>query len=205
MKRLITFLCVTILVGNPVDVKADQFGEGYDAYGLGNYQKALEILKPLAEKGDTRAQHTLGNMYFYGKGVSRDGKEAIKWFRKTADQGNADVQIFLGMRYYLGEGIPQDYIEAAKWFRIAAEQGFATAQFHLGLMYTNGQGVLQDNVQAHKWFNLSASLYHGEARKDAVKNRDIIEKKMKPDQVLKAQKLAREWKPKTWKELSQQK
>ncbi len=204
MKRLITFLCVTILVGNPVDVKADQFDEGHDAYSLGNYQKALEILKPLAEKGDTRAQYTLGNMYFYGKGVSRDGKEAIKWFRKTADQGNADVQIFLGFKYYRGEGIPQDYIEAAKWFRIAAEQGFATAQFHLGLMYTNGQGVLQDNVQAHKWFNLSASLYHGEARKDAVQNRDIIEKKMTPDQVLKAQKLAREWKPKTWKELSQQ-
>jgi len=65
------------------------------------------------------------------------------------------------------------------------------------------RGVLQDYVQAHKWFNLSASRSQGKVHEKAVGNRDIVEKRMTPAQVAEAQKLAREWKPKTWKELSQ--
>ncbi len=36
----------------------------------------------------------------------------------------------------------------------------------------------------------------GEKRDAAVKNRDIVAKKMTPAQIAEAQKLAREWKPK---------
>ncbi len=63
----------------------------------------------------------------------------------------------------------------------------------------------QDYVQAHKWFNLSASRSQGDLREYSVKNRDASEEIMTPAQVVEAQKLAREWKPKTWEELSQQK
>ena len=42
------------------------------------------------------------------------------------------------------------------------------------------------------WFNLVAAK--GDAA--AVKNRDLIAKKMTPAQIAEAQKLAREWKPK---------
>jgi uncharacterized protein len=51
------------------------------------------------------------------------------------------------------------------------------------VMYDNGQGVLQDYALAHMWFNLSGS--NGD--KIAVKNRDIIEKKMSKQQIEKAQ------------------
>ena len=43
------------------------------------------------------------------------------------------------------------------------------------------------------WFNLSGSQGH----KNAVKNRNIVEKKMTPQQIEKAQEMARNWKPKT--------
>ena len=85
----------------------------------------------------------------------------------------------------------KDYKGAVKFFSLFAEQGYAKAQSNLGVMYVNGTGVLQDYALAHMWFNLSGS--NGD--KIAVKNRDIIEKKMSPSQIEKAQDMARNWKP----------
>jgi TPR repeat protein len=58
-------------------------------------------------------------------------------------------------------------------------------------MYQTGKGVLQDYVQAHKWFNLAAAN-HEKYRAD----RDRLAKLMTTAQIAKAQRLAREWKPK---------
>ena len=85
----------------------------------------------------------------------------------------------------------KDYETAYKLVLPLAEQGHAKAQYNLGLMYVNGQGVPQDYVSAHMWWNLSGSNGH----KDAVKERNIVEKKMSPSQIEKAQELARNWKP----------
>ena len=122
----------------------------------------------------------------------KDYKEALRWYRLSAEQGDALAQYNLGNMYREGQGVPQDYKEAVKWYRLSAEQGFASAQYNLGVMYEIGQGVLQDYALAHMWFNLSGS--NGD--KHAVHNRDIIEKRMSPTQIEKAQEMARNWKPK---------
>ena len=80
---------------------------------------------------------------------------------------------------------------ASKWYRLSAEQGIAIAQYNLGVMYGKGRGVPQDYVSAHMWFNLSGS----NGNKDAVINRNIIDKRMSKQQIEKAQELARNWKP----------
>jgi TPR repeat protein len=101
--------------------------------------------------------------------------------------------------YHNSKGVPQDYAQAVTWFRKAADQGDADAQFFLGLMYAKSEGVPQDYVLAHMWLNLASSRYsesEKERREKAEKNRDIAATKMTPAQVAKAQKLAREWKPK---------
>jgi uncharacterized protein len=88
---------------------------------------------------------------------------------------------------------------AVTWYRKAADQGNPVAQLFLGLMYYNGQGVPQDYVQAHKWYNLAGARIPAsdtQNHKMAVKNRDIVAKKMTPAQIAEAQRLAREWKPK---------
>ena len=96
--------------------------------------------------------------------------------------------------YDNGEGVPQDYKEAVKWYRLSAEQGDASAQYNLGLMYSNGQGVPQDYVSAHMWFNLCGSSEL--IRPGCVNKRNIVEKKMTPQQIEKAQEMAINWKPK---------
>jgi len=169
-----------------------------------DYTEAVKWYRKAAEQGSAKAQNNLGVMYDDGQGVPQDYTEAVKWYRKAAEQGYAKAQNNLARMYYEGKGVTQDYTKAVKWLRKAAEQGNANAQYNLGLMYGKGKGVPQDYVQAHKWSNLSASRTQGKDHENSVKNRDISEKRMTPAQVAEAQKLAREWKPKTWKELSQQ-
>jgi TPR repeat protein len=59
-------------------------------------------------------------------------------------------------------------------------------------MYAIGQGVPQDYVLAHMWWNIAGS----KGSKDATKNRNIVKNKMTPQQIEKAQEMARNWKAK---------
>ena len=127
-------------------------------------------------------------MFVTGDGVQKDSTEAVKWFRKSAEQGNAGAQFKVGWSYFEGIGVQKDSAEAAKWFRKSAEQGNAIPQFFIGAMYANGDGVLKDIVQAHAWMNNASA----NGNRDAKKNLGILEKKMTPEQIAEATKLARE-------------
>jgi uncharacterized protein len=101
------------------------------------------------------------------------------------------------LTYFEGEGVPQDYTGAVCWFRKAAEQGVAQAQLLLGSSYCSGKGVPQDYVEAHMWLNLAASHASGDLQRFSTEARDSVARKMTAQQISDAQRLAREWKPKT--------
>ena len=185
-----------------------------------DYTEALRWYRKAADQGQANAQFRLGGMYYEGRGVLQDYTEAARWLRKAADQGQANAQFQLGLMYRHGRGLKQDYTEATRWYRKAADQGQADAQFILGLMYRHGRGVTQDYILAHKWFNLAASRATGEENETwltrvfsgwfwqsgwlsgvsqarAERARDEVAAKMTADQIAEAQRLAREWKPKT--------
>jgi len=168
------------------------YKEGVEAYMRGDYNTAFRELKASAEKGDAGAQNALGGMYTKGNGVTKNSKEAVKWYRKAAEQGYALAQYNLGFMYRTGQGVTRDYKEAVKWYKKAAEQGIAFAQFSLGTMYHNGKGVTRDYVLSYKWFNRSASGGDETARKAL----DSLEKVMTPEQIAEAQKISREFKKK---------
>ena len=120
--------------------------------------------------------------------MGKDLKEAAKWYRKAAEQGHAIAQLKLGVMRLIGQGVPKDDKEAAKLIRKAAEQGEAMAQYTLGVLYAKGLGVPEDNVTAYAWVNIAAA--NGDAK--AKKNRGSIAKEMTPDQIAKAEALAKE-------------
>ena len=193
MKTKLTFLlALTFLFLFSGSVFGDDLQDGLDAANKRDFKKAYKLLLPLAKHGDAKAQLNLGMLYVKGLGVPQDYKEAVKWIRLSAEQGYAKAQHNLGFMYVTGKGVPQDYKEAVKWFRLSAEQGNAESQTNLGVMYDDGTGVPQDYKEAHMWFNLSGS----NGRKVAIKYRNKIEKKMTPQQIEKAQEMARNWKPK---------
>ena len=151
---------------------------------------ALSLSLPLvaAEKGDAQAQFNLGVMYYQGKGVKQNFKEALKWFQKAAEQGLAEAQSNLGVMYAKGQGMARDYKEAVKWYRKAADQGLAAAQASLGMMYFQGRGVLEDFVQAYAWLNIAGA----NGLEIVEKGKTLLAKKMTPDQIAESQKLSSE-------------
>ena len=125
--------------------------------------------------------------------------------RRAAEEGNPEAQFSLGELYEEGQLISEDFAQTVEslleWYGRAAEQGHVDAQFNLGRMYADGEGVAQDYVLAHMWLNLSTSRTSGDEHKDEAEMRDAIAAEMTREQVAEAQRLAREWKPKTWEEL----
>ncbi len=162
---------------------------------FGNTAESIQWYRMAADEGSAEGQFKLGDIYYNGKGVPKDHTEAMKWFRKAADAGNVRAQITLGFMYHEGREMPRDYVEAARWFRKAADAGDAHAQINMGLIYSSGQGVPQDYVFAHMWYNLAGSKATGDEQKKNAEARDSIARKMTPQQIREAQRLAREWKP----------
>ena len=56
------------------------------AYNKGDYQTTKTIFEDLASKGDATAQHNLGVMYDFGKGVKQDYFKAKEWYVHTPEQ-----------------------------------------------------------------------------------------------------------------------
>lgn len=85
------------------------------------FDQYSEKLVEKAQRGDAEAQYSLGNCYFYGFGVAKDQREAVKWLRKAAEQGHASAQNDLGHCYYSGAGVERNQAEAEKWWKKASE------------------------------------------------------------------------------------
>lgn len=98
----------------------------------------------------------------------------------------------LGLMYRDGEGVPKDSAQAVRWFREAADYS-VDARLHLGEEYIRGLGVPMDLVQGYMWLNLAAA----DGNEEAMRARDALEKEMTAAQVFEAQKLSREWRPKS--------
>jgi len=128
-----------------------------------------------------------------GQAIKAEAEAQEAALRSEAEQGDATAQLRLGMMYYIGNVIPQNYDEAAKWFRMAAEQANPEAMFRYGCMLYYGRGVERELVSAHMWFNLAAAAEF----KAADDYREMVAEKMTPQEISEAQKLARNWKPKT--------
>jgi hypothetical protein len=56
----------------------------------------------------------------------------------------------------------------------------------LGAIHLTGQGVKQDDIRAHMWWSIAAL----QGNKKAQYNRDVLENKMTPTDVAKAQQFA---------------
>ena len=182
-------LSIVCLAAPPAraDIKA-----GENAYHRGDYATALREWQPLAKQGDAVAQYHLGLLYANGQGIPKDDAQARQWYEKAAVQDHVEAQVNLGMLFDYGRGGPQDFKMAVRWYLRSANQGNELAQRKLGLLYERGDGVQQDFVQAYMWYKLGAAS----GVKAGIVLRDALAIRMTSDQLLEAQKLAREWRPK---------
>ena len=136
---------------------------GLAAAQAGEWQKAWDIWKPLADAGDARAQSNIGVMYDNGEVVDEDDAEAVRWFTLSAEAGFAPGQANLAKMYFKGDGVEQNYTIAHRWYQAAARQGLAQAQMALVQALYFGNGVTTDYAKAYMWLVIAAGAGHTEA------------------------------------------
>jgi uncharacterized protein len=183
-----TLALMILLLSLTDSTRAAQLDDAVAAAHRGEYAVAIQLISPLAEKGDARAQFNIGYMYANGWGVQRDLASAVKWYRKAAEQGLEIAQHNLGIAYINGDGIEHDDGEAARWFKRAAEQGFFRSQLMLGRMYLDGRGVPKDLVQGYAWVVL--------AGRRGAPTRISESLTLTPQQLVQAAEIIGHWKPK---------
>jgi uncharacterized protein len=128
-----------------------------------------------------------------------DMAAAVKTFQALAAQGNPEGQNNLAELYAKGKGVPRDYTKAREWYEKAAAQGHVLAQNNLAELYFAGLGGPQDYVRAHMWVSLAASQMKGQEQKQAIENREDVEKRMTPAQVAEAKRLSEQCQVKQFK------
>jgi uncharacterized protein len=112
-------LCAWCLV--PTDrAAADPLARANAAYAHGDYVRVVNLLTPLAFRGDARAQALLGFMFENGYGAPQVYVTASDLYLQAATRGNPFGQAMLGLMYDKGHGVPQDFILAYKWLNLAA-------------------------------------------------------------------------------------
>lgn len=132
-----------------------------DINGIGRAGVVLfipnELYRRPAEKGNAVAQYELGNMYYYGFGVTKDYKKSFNWYKRSAEKGHPEGQYNLGLAYLFGSGVATDKQKAYNWLLKADKQGHKSAPWVLGEMYgSNEYGFSLDYNKAFYWFKKGA-------------------------------------------------
>ena len=106
MKKLLLGVCLLLSATLALAQMPEKtWQEALLAIQQGNYEQAVRLLRPWAERGDAWAQYSLGVMYYRGRGVAQDDAQAREWLEKAAAQGNANAQFSLGLMFKNGRGI----------------------------------------------------------------------------------------------------
>lgn len=119
-----------------------KYEEGGKAFDSENYEKAMEIMLPLAQAGDVEAQLSVASMYFSGLGVQQDYRQAVKWYRPAAEKGHPVAQHSLGIALLALD----DMNEAIEYLLEADKQNVSVAQSCLGDLFTGAYGSLPSEV-----------------------------------------------------------
>ena len=149
---------VTVGFSPGSNAKSADFEEAADAYRRNDFFSAIEMLLPLAEEGDARAQTVLALMYKYGEGVEQDLEAAFSWYRKAAELNYAPAQFHTGTMLADGRGTPKDEGEAVSWLTKAAESGFERANEklqELNVSYVESKAKVENYVEWSRNWDLN--------------------------------------------------
>ena len=170
--------------------------EGKAAYVSQDWERALQELKPLADKGDDRAMLLVARMYILGKAVPRSNKEALALYKRAiVEKNNAEAMAMVGQMCPTGK-------QALPWFKRAADMGDGTGAFFYASYLAHGakdaEGVVPlDLYAAYVWYKRAAiapaerSRFRGYSENQALL---LAKYKLNAATVARADKEAAAWK-----------
>jgi serine/threonine protein kinase len=104
-------------------VEDSQLQTGIKAITEGSFATALELLEPLASKGDARAQYNVALLYWTGRGVLANNNTALDWMIRAARQGQKEAQLELARMYSNGINGVTDHFLAYIWYLVLEKNG----------------------------------------------------------------------------------
>ena len=75
---------IRAIKANKVKAMDAQYWKSVEAKENKNWQRMVEIVKPLAIKGHPKSQAMLGELYLEGVGVEQSKQEGLEWLHKAA-------------------------------------------------------------------------------------------------------------------------
>ncbi|RUR07952.1 SEL1-like repeat protein [Legionella sp. km772] len=150
MKSLIPWICFFAASASQQALADNDF----DAYRLGNYNKALEPLISKTGK-DAVADYYLGRVYLYGYGQLKNTDLAMRYFLKSAEKGYLPAVQLMAKYSLMHDKNPE---QAVKWYKQAASEGDINAQLFLAAAYLYGLGVKKNtDVASHYYIDAAKS------------------------------------------------
>ena len=122
----------------------------------GNFSKAFELLKGLADRGYSKAQLRVGHLLEKGVGVEQSYQQALAWFNKAREQGDSRALAHIGFLYERGLGVDRDELRALSLYKQALDSGSTLAAIRLGHLYVSGVIVPRDYARALQYFSAAA-------------------------------------------------
>ena len=148
-----SLLAAALLLMSPGALQAQSVKAGIEAWQRADYSSAVEIWRPLAEKGDADAAFNLGQAYRLGRGVPINLAAAKDWFERAANKGHVDAQTTLGLLLFQNG----DQAEGLRWLKGAADKGEPRALLVYGTALVNGDGVTQDPAVGYAYVSRAAA------------------------------------------------
>jgi TPR repeat protein len=91
-RNIVGGMALTALSMGIIPAAAGPWEDGMAAYNRGDYMPAVKLFRPLAAKGNAKAQSLLGVMFRNGKGVPKNPARAHMWFSLAAVRGDAQAK-----------------------------------------------------------------------------------------------------------------
>ena len=147
----------------PSQRKIDLHQKGIDYFHEGDYENAMKCFLSSCKfhgirlfAGWATSECYIGRMFFEGKGVKKDYKTAVKWFRKATELlcfgpglKNSDPNAceWLGYCYEHGYGVEEDLDVALHWYKEAADvyKKDDPSPMSISLFYTSVSPLLPAN------------------------------------------------------------
>lgn len=160
---------------------------------------SLESLDKSANKGNTKAQYTLGKMFLNGVGVNSNLLRAALWFSKASAAGNPFAQYELAKMCLSGIGVEKDSRQAADLFEKAYDKFLSIEDQHpncaieakLATICENRLVHLTDSDMIVNWRRKVNGISEVVQRTAKISNEffNPSAEKAEPDQYIEARKL----------------
>lgn len=107
----------------------------------GDHARAAELLRPLAETGDSEAQYRLGMALAQGREYGAAGADALVWLERSALQNHEAAILRVAYAYQNWPNSPPDRAALVRWIEHGVEAGFPWAMSWLAGYLADESGL----------------------------------------------------------------